>query len=306
MTTPSLDDLRVFVDVADAGGFTAAAALRGLQKATLSRAVARLEASLGVLLFVRTTRSLRLTDEGTAVLEHARRMTQAGRDAATAAATASAAVLGTLRVSVPAALAGLVVRRAVVPFLASHPHVDVEVHASNASVNVVADGWDVALRLRTLDDSSLRQRFLANVRGGYFASPGYVRRRRLPDTVAALGQHDAIVVPNGTQPPTWPLVDRGRAVDVPLRARLVTQSFEVALQAACAGVGVVRAPDALVQEHIARRALVPVLASLTPPATPLQALMPPGPVPRKTRLFVDALVAAFAAPGRRSRSVSRS
>ncbi|WP_433935249.1 LysR substrate-binding domain-containing protein [Sorangium cellulosum] len=294
----SLEELAAFVAVVEANGFTAAARAMRARKATLSQRVQDLEERLGVSLLVRTTRSLRLTDEGRAYFEHARRSLAAARDAEAVVALARSKPSGLLRITTSAALAGTLMDAVVAPYLARYPDVSVELDTSVRRVDLVREGFDLAIRVGPLDDSSLVARRLGTATGGYHASPRYLERRGCPGRPDELGDHDAIVVAHEDGPKEWPFITGSKKWPLVVRPRLTVGSFELAVQAAAAGAGVVRAPLYFVRPLLAKRRLVEVLKDWTPPGFDVHAVFPPGGalVP-KTRVLLDMLAAWFARSG---------
>ena len=289
-----LEQLISFVLVVEAGGFTAAARKSGQTKATLGRRVQELEARLRVSLLVRTTRSVRLTDEGRAYYEHAARAVAAVRDADAAVERSQGAPSGTLRLSTTAGLAGLVLEQVLLTYLRKYPEVSVEVDLSPRNVDLVRDGFDLAVRVGEQQDSTLVARRLGIGLGGYYASPAYLKRRGVPESVRALSEHDTIGIPRDRGPVEWPFVVAGKPTSVVVHPRLRTNSFELAVAAAVAGAGVVLAPEFFVRDQVSRRRLVAVLKEWTRPGVPIYAVTPPGGLlaPR-VRAFVDLLSTFF-------------
>jgi len=290
----ALEQLSSFVHVVEAGGFTAAARKTGQTKATLSRRVQELEARLRVSLLVRTTRSVRLTDQGRAYFDHATRAVAAAKAADEAVERSMRGPTGTLRLSTTAGLAGLLLEKVVLTYLRSHPEVSVEIDLSPGNVDLVRDGFDLAVRIGEQQDSTLVARRLGIGRGGYFASPSYLKRRGVPGSTRDLSTHDTIAIPRNKGPVEWPFVSGGKRSTVVVRPRLRSASFELAVAAAVAGAGIVLAPEFFVREHLLRRRLVPVLQEWTQPGVPIFAVTPPGGLlAPKVRVFVDLLAAYF-------------
>lgn len=299
----ALEELRAFVAVVEARGFSAAArALHG-RKATLSKRVQELEARLGVPLLVRTTRSLRLTEEGQAYFEHASRALSSARDAEAVVLAAKAEPRGVLRVTTSASMAVLVMDSVIAAYLARHPHVRVVLDISERRGDLLREGFDLAVWAGALEDSSLVARRLGVADGGYYASPAYLRRRSTPRSPEHLGEHDTIAVPKGDAPAAWAFVVAGRRKQVALRPRLEVSDLALAARAAAAGLGIVRAPRSVVAPYLAKKQLVAVLEEATPPGLEVFAVFPPGGalVP-KTRVFIDLLHQGFeTASGPRAR-----
>ena len=290
---PDLDRLGAFVAVAEAGGFTAAARLLGMQKATLSRKVRELEARLGVALLRRTSRAIALTSEGDAYLAPARAACDAARTAEAAAAATRAGLRGTLRVSTTPVLAELLVEPVLAPYLAAHRDVAVELDTSPRTIDLVTERFDLALRAGTLRDSSLRARRIGAARIAYVASPAYLRRHGAPTSPTDLAAHSLLVV-DGGEPPWWAFVGRRGLVRQPIQPRLSTTSHQVVLLAVRAGVGIARVADFHVADDLAAGRLAVVLDRWTPPRGPIYALMPTGPVAPRTRAFVELVTRRLA------------
>ncbi len=260
----ALEELAAFVAVVDANGFTAAARAAGARKATLSQRVRELEARLGATLLVRTTRSLRLTDEGRAYIELARRALGAARDADAAVAACKSKPARLLQVTAQPALAGQLLEGVVVPYLARYPDVSVELGPSTRRVDLLREPFDVAVRLGRPGGPSRLARKLGVALGGYYASPRYLARRGAPTRPEGLGAHDLIVVPRGPEPMHRPFRAGPQKFSVAVRPRLSVGSFELAARAAAAGAGAVSvqrilSPGRYAQEPHGRLADVPVL-----------------------------------------------
>jgi DNA-binding transcriptional LysR family regulator len=291
----ALEEMAAFVAVVEARGFTAAARVTQGRKATLSRRVQDLEARLGVPLLVRTTRSLRLTEEGGAYYEHARRSLASARDADAVVLSAKARPSGLLRVAASATLAAFVLDGVITAYLREYPDVRVHLETTDRKVDIVRDGFDLALRAGALADSSLVARRLGVAGGGFYASPRYLAARGEPSHPKDLAAHDVVAVPKGDGALEWPFLIGGKPKSFPIRPRLVVTDAELGARAAAAGVGIVRAPLQIVRPYLARRQLVEVLREWAPPGLTVHAVFPPGGglVP-KTRVFLDMLERWFA------------
>lgn len=292
----SLDQIATFVAVVDAGGFTAAARQLGLPKSTVSRHVAELEERLGIQLLLRTTRSVRPTDLGERFYDEARSGVAAFERAERAAAQARQAPHGTLRVTtIPNATLGI--GQLIERYLSLYPDVGVELRADPAVVDLVREGYDVAIRGGRLADSALMTRTLTTMESVLCAAPSYLARRGTPERPAELSEHDCVLL--GTQRvergETWRLT-RGRAtaeVTVHGRARFNEPSYAVA---ACrGGHGIAVLPHIAVADDLAQHHLVRVLPEWSAGTLHLQLVFPGSRLlDSKTRAFVDLAVAFFA------------
>lgn len=244
------EDFEEFVTIVDAGSLTAAAERLGLPRATLSRRLARLEQRLGVRLLHRTTRRMALTAPGEELYGRARRVVEAAQEAEEAVRRLDGVPRGRLRVSLPDQMPPALLAGWLDGFLEACPEVTLEVVASAVHVDLVGEGFDVALRVGDVDDASLVVRTLGNDLRIAVASPAYLARRGTPETPADLADHDCLV---GYRSGTvlrreWPLTGGG---SVPVSGTLATNNMALRLEAARRGRGI-----ALVVERLAHRELV--------------------------------------------------
>ncbi len=237
-----MQDMFTFVRVVEEGSFTSAAKLLGMPKSTVSRQVARLEDRLGVRLLHRTTRSLRLSDAGQAFYDRARRIVADVREAEEAVSSLQATPRGTLRVTAPMQDNQPYLGAIISSFMAKYPEVQVEVHLTNRLVDMVDEGFDVALRGGVLKDSSLIARKLGSSRRKMVASPAYLEEHGIPSSPAELASHAVLAY----QP------DGNRLMGVPLTPRLLANNMEVLRRCAIAGQGCAHLPEMLVSEDIAQ------------------------------------------------------
>lgn len=205
-----------------------------------------------------------------------------------------------LRMSISPPLAAALLKEVVGPYMRRYPHVDVEVDASTRTVDLAREGYDLALRVGPLPDSALTVRRLGSSRGGYYASPAYVARRGVPQHPDELVDHDTIVMPRGDRMARWHFASGRRKRTVVIRPRILVSSFELGLEAAIAGLGIMPSTPSAVRSHVAKKRLVPVLASWTATAFEVNVLFVPGSAGTpKTRRMIDALSAWFASQKKR-------
>ena len=290
----SLLELAAFVEVVEANGFTAAARRSGARKATLSLRVGSLEQRLGVSLLVRTTRSIRLTDEGRAYFELAQHSVTAARDAEAVLASAKAKPSGLLRITAPASVAEMLFESVIVLYLARHPEVSLQLDTSMRRIDLAREHYDLAVRLGPLEDSAMVARRLGTTRGGYYASPRYLALRGTPTRPDELAPHDTIATSQAAGPIEWTFVADAKKRSIAIRPRLTVNSLQLAARAAAAGLGIVRCPQYFAEPFLANKQLVPLLRDFSPPSTEVHALIPSGGtlVP-KTRIFLDQLITWF-------------
>ena len=283
-----LDDLGVFVAVVDAGGFSAAARVIGARKAHVSRRVQELERRLGVRLLERTTRTVHLTEAGTAYYDRAARAVSLALEARAAVDAGRHEPMGLLRVTTTELLADLVLRPVVLGYLRKHPKVSVELDVTSRSIDIVRDGFDLALRVGVPSDSSLVGRVIGKGRAVCVASPAYLSAVAVPVAPKDLERLDAVTIAGGAS--EWAFQRRGRKLMVRPRVRFSTPSYTLAREAIVAGLGIGRLPTYFVADDLAAGRLALVLEPWTPPEVSVTAVYPSrGLVAPKTRAFVDAL-----------------
>ncbi|SOB87444.1 DNA-binding transcriptional regulator, LysR family [Sphingomonas guangdongensis] len=275
MRLPDFEAWAIFACVAEQRSFSAAAEAIGLSKGTVSKAITRLEASLGTSLFHRTSRRLSLTDSGQALAERAQRMVAEARAAEEHARDAASNPSGTVRIAAPITFGIRFVAPAIADLIALHPGLEIDLRLSDARVDIVADGFDIALRVAELPDSSLRARRLAPVTVRVVAAPAYLARAGTPTHPAHLADHACFGYANAIG--TWHFSHRsGEEAAVRPQGPLVTDNGDAMLPALRAGLGIARLPDFIVDEEIASGRLVEVLADWRSASIALHLLTPPG------------------------------
>jgi DNA-binding transcriptional LysR family regulator len=293
------NDLLLFAHVADAGNFSRAAEQLKQPKSTVSRRIAALEAQLGERLLLRTTRKLTVTDFGRSVLEHARQVVVEVEAATALGEHRQFEPAGRLRISMPADFANQVMGRLLSEFIAGHPAIALEIDLSPRRVDLIGENFDVAIRMGDLpDDASLAARRLAVFSASLYASPAYLTRRGVPSEPEALMEHDALRLLTRTgEPMAWEL-RRGeqRWVGIP-PGRATANSPELLTRLARAGAGIVIVGDHFADPYVKSGELVCVLADWNLPPTSAWAVFPGRRLmPARTRVFLDAMQAAFSGP----------
>lgn len=284
-----LEDLRTFVEVADAGGVTPAARRLGLAKSIVSRRLARLEQELGAQLLSRTTRGAALTEAGATFREYAARVA-AELDAAREAVSPDGDIRGRLRVAAPLSFEPTHLAPVLAELARRHPQLQMYTAYTDRFVDLVSEGFDAAVRVGYLSDSNLIARRIAPIRGKFVASPAYIEAHGAPATPEDLQHHEALM--QGTEP--WRFVSSGKATTVRVNGRFKADNGEALVAAALAGIGISMVPDSLIEAHIASGALVPVLVDYPPPEAGLYVLRPPGEFPpRKVRALIEILIERF-------------
>ena len=255
-----LNDLRLFVQAVESGGFAAAARRLGAPKSTVSKRVAELEASVGARLIHRTSRSFTLTDVGRDFYTHARAaMTEA--DAAEGIVRRRLGEpIGTVRITTSVPRAQLWLADRLPRLVEAHPKIDVQVHVTDRFVDLVQEGFDIALRshFSPLPDSELLQKQLSTERIVLVAAPAYLARRGTPRRPHDLGDHDGLVT--GPFSKIWRLEnDAGERAEVATRPVLIADESVVLLKAGVAGLGITCLPETMVRARIEGGELMPVL-----------------------------------------------
>lgn len=287
---PDLDDIRVFSEVIDSGSLTRAGARLGMSKSMISRRLARLEAELGAPLLARTTRGLSLTEAGADFRPYADRMVadlQSARDAL----SRQGEVTGRLRLALPMSFGNSHLAPVLAELAVRHPKLEINASYSDRVVDVVGEGFDAAVRLGALADSSLIARRIAPIRAVMVASRDYLARRGVPQTPADLAGHDAI--PHGDN--VWQFVRGGKRYAHRPRGRFMADSGAAELAGVAAGLGIAAMPAFLAAPAIERGEIVTLLDDYKIPPAGLYVVRPPPaePAPNKIRALTDILLEKF-------------
>lgn len=292
-----LNDVLAFTAVADSGSFTRAAERLGWPKSSVSHRVARLEACLGARLLERSTRRLRLTDVGARFHEHARRVLQELDLAAATVDSFRARPQGRLRVSASVVLGQALLPPMVAEFATQHPDVELFVDLTNRRVDLLEEGFDLAIRAGELPDSSLVSRRLGSATARLFAAPAYLRRHGAPVTAAQLTGH--VLVDNAPSPAAagWTLThDDGRTQAVPARCRLAANDAALLRDLATAAIGIVALPVFVAAPAVAAGRLTPVLPDWATRRVDVHAVFPSHKsLSPALRAFVDLAVSRLGA-----------
>lgn len=301
-----LGAMRAFVKVAETGSFSAAASLLGRSKAVISKQLAMLEAALGVQLLVRTTRRVRLSEAGRAYLERCAPLLADLEELESSVQQSQSSPRGLLRVAGPQTFSELHLASPLRAFLTRYPELEVELVLTDRLVDLVEQGFDVALRIGELEDSRLLARRLADSSIVICAAPAYLARRGVPRTPEALAEHDLVLDSNLRQPQTWRFQRGSRTVGVRVAGRLQVNSAVMVRHFLLEGAGIGLCPGFVVEDDIAAGRLVPVLEKFAGYRLGIYALYPhTRHVPRRVRVFVDFLADYFAARGRGAASALR-
>jgi DNA-binding transcriptional LysR family regulator len=288
-------DLQTFVHIVSTGSISGAAEHMGVAKSAVSRRLAELEAHLGVQLVRRTTRRLSLTESGRGFYERCVRLLTDLAEAEQDVLQAHAALRGTLRVALPLSFGLLHLAPAIQDFVALHPGVEFDLDFNDRQVDLLQEGFDVAIRIAQLPDSSLIARRIAPIRQVVCASPDYFAIHGRPQQPAELARHACLAYSNLASPGTWSYRQAdGQSGAVKIPIRLKSNNGDFLISAALAGLGIIMQPTFYVHRAIASGALIPVLTDYRWPEINAYALYPSTRhLSRRVRTFVDFLVQRF-------------
>lgn len=286
--------IRAFVQVFDAGGYSAAARQYGRSKALLSKYVSDLEDHLGVRLMNRTTRKLGLTEAGEAYYREASQLLQQLDDLDASITDQTAAPRGLVRVSAPRNFGETSLAAAIFAFLADHPQVSVDLRLEDRYVDLVDEGIDLALRISNMQDSSLIARKIADMQVVCVAAPSLLAQTGAINSPEALRQVPCIIDVNMQGQSNWRFTDKGKTLSVHVDGRVRVNSPLAAMQAAKAGLGVAVVPSYLAYLALREGALLAILDSYMPAGQTLQAVYPHRRhLAGKVRALIDHLVLWF-------------
>ena len=298
MTYEHLSAMAVFARVVEEGSFSHAARGLGLSKSAVSKQVGRLEDRLGVRLLNRTTRQLSLTEAGTAFYEHCRQLVADAEAAESAVTHLAAAPRGTLRVNAPMSFGQLHVAPALPDFLAAYPELSVEMHLSDRTVDLIEEGFDLAIRIGQLRDSSLIARRLAPMHRVVCAAPAYLDARGRPSHPRDLQNHECLIYSYLSSGREWRFQGAEGELRVAVHGRLEVNNGDALLAAARQGFGVVMLPTFLAAGDLKAGRLEPILQDwCEAEAGAIHAVFPASRnLSPKVRVFVDFLAHRFAGP----------
>ncbi|MBX5141360.1 LysR family transcriptional regulator [Rhizobium lentis] len=285
-----IEDLRTFVEVADAGGVNSAARRLGLAKSIVSRRVLRLEEELGVQLLARTTRGAALTEAGALFRDRAADVC-ATIEAAREEMSPEGELQGLLRIAAPASFAAQLAQ-SLAELGRRHPALHVHIRFNDRYVDLVAEGFDCGIRVGYLPDSNLVARKIGSLAVRLYASPDYINQHGAPGTPADVLKHNAITP--GTD--AWTFTKADTTVTVHPQGRFKADSAHVLVEAAIAGIGIVAMGEIVAEPFVQKGALVPIMTDYELPPVGIYVVRPPGQNPaRKVRVLIDLLAQEFAA-----------
>lgn len=292
-----LEQVEAFVAVAELGGFAAAASRIGRDASAISRRVNMLESHLGVRLLARTTRNVALTEAGRTYLRRVQAVLDELASANSEASEGAGIIRGALRVALPNTFGRVWIAPLLPKFIEAFPEVHLEIRFDDRYVDLVSEGFDIAIRVGVLQSSSLISRRIARRRTILCASPAYLKRNGTPRAPEDLVNHDCIGFSGHSFWPDWPLQKGLQRKTVKPKGALVSDNAEANLLAAISGVGIVLSADWLAGSALKSGKLVEVLPGWTVGGEGgVYVVMPPGKlIPAKTRAFSDFIAAELRA-----------
>jgi DNA-binding transcriptional LysR family regulator len=289
-----LGDVETFVTVVEKGSMTAAAVALATTPSVLSRAITRLEARLGVQLLRRTTRRLSLTEQGRLYLEQSRAAFALIDDAERAMQGQGDELRGSVRLSAPTTYAHHRLPALMQRFSAQHPQVRIELNITNRNVDLVAEGYDLAIRMGNLPDSGLVARKLEDAAMCLIAAPSYLAHAGVPQGIAELGRHSCLpfVMPSTGRVSPWILREDGRDVDwVPHGGLQVSDDVLGVVTLAQNGLGICQTYDFIAQDLIGQRRAVEVLTQARGRSRPFSVIYAPHRrLSSASRALIDSLI----------------
>jgi DNA-binding transcriptional LysR family regulator len=294
----NFDNISAYIRVVETGSISAAALRLDLAKSVVSKRIHDLEAELGVELLHRSTRGMTPTDQGLLFYQRARDIMQQLMTAADEIADRDGDLCGQLRMSAPMSFGTMYLGPLLFPFLAQHPRLELALSLDDRVVDLLGEGYDLAIRIGRLQDSSLIARKLAGSERIVCCSPDYARRAGLPTTLEEIQNHTCIGYANVHSSQIWqfePAQAGGEIRSLVIRSRIVLNNGEAMRDAAIAGLGLVVLPRFIVAGALARGELIDALPTMRPLADTIYAIYPhTRHVARKLRTVIDHLVSALA------------
>ncbi|MCB2426442.1 LysR family transcriptional regulator [Methylophaga pinxianii] len=294
-----IKELETFVEVADAGGISPAAFRLGVSKSIVSRRLVRLETELGVQLLARTTRGAALTEAGTLFRIYAAKICSE-IDEARETILPAGDLSGRLRIAMPLTFGPTHFAPVIAEMARRHPKLYIQTCYSDRFVDIVAEGFDCAIRVGYLQDSNLIARRIGPIFGKLVASPDYIKVHGSPETPEELITHQALM--QGTE--AWKLMDGNEIITIQPQGRFKADNGVALVAAAIAGLGIAYVPDGLTDEYVASGALVPVMPRHPPPPAGAYVIRPPSQHPvRKVRVLTELLIEYFDQPQHMSNDI---
>ena len=285
------DDMILFVQVVEEGSFSRVAEKLSLTNSVVSKRIARLEENLNTQLLYRTTRKLSLTDAGRTLYNKAKIAKSAFQDAENAVTGYGEDMKGHIRITMPVVSANFIFSESIAEFCKQHPEVSVELQITNRLVDLIEEGFDLALRTAVLEDSSLIARRLIDSQWIICATPAYLKQYGTPQTPEQLQNHECLVYKfDNTANSTWPLYIDGKEQLISVHGRFHSNHLSAIKQAALSDLGIAFLPQVLIYEEIQQNTLTQILQCFTSKKLGLYAVYPKARQPdQKLKLLVAHL-----------------
>ena len=285
------DDMILFVQVVEEGSFSRVAEKLSLTNSVVSKRIARLEENLNTQLLYRTTRKLSLTDAGRTLYNKAKIAKSAFQEAENAVTGYGEDMKGNIRITMPVVSANFIFSESIAEFCKQHPEVSVELQITNRLVDLIEEGFDLALRTAVLEDSSLIARRLIDSQWIICATPAYLEQHGAPQTPEQLQNHECLVYKfDNTANSTWPLYIDGKEQLISVPGRFHSNHLSAIKQAALSDLGIAFLPQVLIYEEIQKNTLTQILQCFTSKKLGLYAVYPKARQPdQKLKLLVAHL-----------------
>ena len=289
------ENMATFIRVVETGSISAAADRLGVAKSAVSRRLKELEGHLGVELFHRTTRKMNLTDSGRAFYHQSVRILEDVIEAEHATSQAHGTLKGSLKIALPSTFGLMHMGPAISEFLQTHPQIEFDLDFNDREVDLIQEGFDLAIRIANLPDSSLIARRLAPIQTVMCASPSYLEQKGMPRSPDELIEHQCLVYSLLRDFEYWYLTDAGgKEIKTRIRPCLKASTGEFLKDAAVEGLGIILVPSFIAYKEIESGALVPVLKDYRPSQLDAYAIYPQTRhLSQRVRAFVDFLVKRF-------------
>jgi len=288
------EELDSFVAVVENQSFSTAANKLGVAKSMLSRRVSDLEKRLGVQLMQRTTRTLSLTDTGRHFYQRAVSLLADLNDAEEMVTDAQCSLSGKIKLAAGVGIGIGQLSKPIAEFMLQHPEIEIAVDLNDRQVDLIAEGFDLAVRIGQMQDSNLIARKLASVHFAICASPGYIEKHGEPRHPSELSEHQVMAYSNMQVGKQWFYQKNGKRVTPRVKYRLSANNGELLAKVACHGLAITSGPLFYLQRYIDRGELMPILTDYPAPESGMYAVYPPGRiVSRRVKMLSDYLFEYF-------------
>lgn len=289
-----LQSMQVFVKVVDTGSFISASDVMGISRPMASKHVARLELSLGVSLLHRTTRTLSMTEAGRTYYMRCQDILSRIDEAAQEAGNLRVHPKGQLRISAPHSFGRKHLARSIAKFQQNFPDIEVDLTLNDRLIDLIDEGFDLAIRIGHLSDSSLIARKLAPCQLKVCAAPSYIDKHGIPETPADLARHNCLAYSYLAEGPQWQFTKDEQAHTVKISGTFKANSGDAIIEAAAEGLGIIIEPTFITGPYLETGALIPLLTDYAIKPRGVYAVYPDNRLlPQKIRVFIDFLVKQY-------------